>query len=113
MKSLAFWIALSGACAVAFGAFSAHGLHAATAKDWVATGAHYQGLHAVAALILLNMGHKRAALLLTIGATIFAATLYAMALGAPTWLGAITPIGGSLLILAWLSVAWRRWQMRD
>jgi uncharacterized membrane protein YgdD (TMEM256/DUF423 family) len=40
------------------------------------------------------------------GAFIFAATLYAMALGAPRWLGAITPLGGTLLIAGWLSLAW-------
>ena len=41
------------------------------------------------------------------GATIFAVTLYAMALGAPRWLGAITPIGGVLLIAGWLWLAWQ------
>jgi uncharacterized membrane protein YgdD (TMEM256/DUF423 family) len=29
-----------------------------------------------------------------------------MALGAPRWLGAITPLGGTLLIAGWLSLAW-------
>ncbi|HYZ47615.1 MAG TPA: DUF423 domain-containing protein, partial [Sphingomonas sp.] len=40
------------------------------------------------------------------GATLFAATLYAMALGAPRWLGAVTPVGGVLMIAGWLWVAW-------
>ena len=112
MRALAFGIALSGALAVAFGAFGAHGLHDAAAKDWVTTGAHYQGLHAAAALILLQMGQQRPALLMTMGAMIFAATLYAMALGAPKWLGAITPVGGTMLIGAWLWAAWRFWRAK-
>ncbi|MFZ8477398.1 DUF423 domain-containing protein [Staphylococcus aureus] len=36
----------------------------------------------------------------------FAGTLYLMALGAPRWLGAVTPIGGVLLIAGWLWLAW-------
>jgi len=30
-----------------------------------------------------------------------------MAFGAPRWLGAITPIGGVLMILGWLWLVWR------
>ena len=41
-----------------------------------------------------------------VGAAIFSGTLYALALGAPRWLGAITPLGGTLLIAGWLSLAW-------
>ena len=29
-----------------------------------------------------------------------------MALGAPRWLGAITPVGGLLLITGWVLLAW-------
>ena len=38
---------------------------------------------------------------------IFAGTLYLMALGGPRWLGAVTPIGGSLMILGWIVLAWQ------
>jgi len=113
MSRFMLWIALSGACAVAFGAFGAHGLDDATARGWVETGAHYQGLHAVAALVLLQCNYPRAARIMTLGAAIFAFTLYAMALGAPKWFGAITPIGGSLMIAAWLGVAYARWRSAD
>lgn len=44
-------------------------------------------------------------MIMLIGALIFAVTLYAMAAGAPRWLGAITPIGGAMMIAAWLCVA--------
>jgi uncharacterized membrane protein YgdD (TMEM256/DUF423 family) len=32
--------------------------------------------------------------------------LYLMAVGAPRWFGAITPIGGAALIGGWLWLAW-------
>jgi uncharacterized membrane protein YgdD (TMEM256/DUF423 family) len=49
---------------------------------------------------------RRPSWLLASGAALFAATLFAMALGAPRWLGAVTPLGGAALILGWLWLAW-------
>ena len=43
--------------------------------------------------------------LLLSGLFIFSTTLYAMALGGPRWLGAVTPIGGTLLVLGWAGFA--------
>ena len=40
------------------------------------------------------------------GSLVFSGTLYAMTLGAPRWLGAVTPIGGLLLLAGWLLLAW-------
>ena len=40
------------------------------------------------------------------GGALFAGTLYLMALGAPRWLGAVTPVGGAMLIVGWLWLAW-------
>jgi uncharacterized membrane protein YgdD (TMEM256/DUF423 family) len=40
------------------------------------------------------------------GIVIFSGSLYAMALGAPRWFGAITPIGGLAFIIGWLWLAW-------
>lgn len=97
--------ALSGAVAVAAGAFGAHGA-SGEAAEWLRTGGHYQLLHAVAALVAARMGASVPAWLFVAGAAIFAGTLYAMALGAPRWLGAVTPIGGAALIAGWLWLAW-------
>src|SRR5690606_10140939 len=47
---------------------------------------------------------SRAALCLLLGMIVFAGTLSAMALGGPRVLGAITPIGGGLLMLGWVSI---------
>ena len=98
-------IALSGGIAVAAGAFGAHGA-SGEAAEWLKTGATYQLIHAVAALAVLDrLGTKGPAIAFLVGAAIFAFTLYAMALGAPRWFGAITPIGGTLLIVGWLWLA--------
>ncbi len=42
---------------------------------------------------------------LLIGSLIFSGCLYAMVLGGPRILGAVVPIGGSLLILGWIALA--------
>lgn len=97
--------ALSAALAVAAGAFGAHGAPSAQAADWLRTGGLYQLIHAVAALAIMQFARGPAWLLL-LGGAIFALTLYAMAMGAPRWLGAVTPVGGTLLILGWLWTAW-------
>ena len=102
---VAILAALSGAIAVAAGAFGAHGA-SGEAAEWLKTGAQYQLVHVVAALVALRREARGPAWLFVLGAAIFGLTLYAMALGAPRWFGAITPIGGALLIGGWLWLAW-------
>lgn len=103
---IVLFAALSGAIAVAAGAFGAHGA-SGQAAEWLKTGATYQLLHAVAALAVVDrIGAKGPAALFVAGGAIFALTLYAMAIGAPRWLGAVTPIGGALLIIGWLWLGW-------
>ena len=97
--------ALSGAIAVGAGAFGAHGA-SGQAAEWLRTGGQYQLIHAVAALIALRLDARGPAWLFVGGGALFAVTLYLMAVGAPRWLGAITPIGGALLIGGWLWLAW-------
>ena len=105
MNALLVAAALSGALAVAAGAFGAHGASGDAAK-WLATGAHYQLVHAVAALLALRLDARGPAWLFLVGALVFAGTLYLMAAGLPRWLGAVTPIGGVMLIAGWLWLAW-------
>jgi uncharacterized membrane protein YgdD (TMEM256/DUF423 family) len=97
--------AISAALAVVAGAFGAHGAAGPQEADWLRTGGLYQLIHAVAALAIMGAARGPAILLLA-GAAVFSGTLYAMALGAPRWLGAVTPVGGSLLIIGWLWAAW-------
>jgi uncharacterized membrane protein YgdD (TMEM256/DUF423 family) len=44
-------------------------------------------------------------LLLLAGSVLFSASLYALALGAPRALGAVTPFGGALLIAGFICFA--------
>jgi len=97
--------ALSGALAVAAGALGAHGAEG-KAAEWLRTGGQYQLAHALAALLAVQLRAVGAGWLFVIGGAIFAGTLYLMAFGLPRWLGAITPIGGALLIAGWLWLAW-------
>lgn len=110
------WIvvgALWGLLGVGLGAFGAHGLKATASGQglaWWETGARYQLFHALA-LVLFGLlqqqrpgGHAVGWSFLA-GSAVFSGTLYAMALGAPRWLGAVTPIGGLGLLLGWLLLA--------
>lgn len=101
--------ALSAAIAVMAGAFGAHGASSPQAAEWLKTGGMYQLVHAVAALAVMGTARGPAALFLA-GGAIFAVTLYLMAIGEPRWLGAVTPIGGTLLIVGWLWAAWIYWR---
>ena len=97
--------ALSGAVAVAAGAFGAHGA-GPRAAELLKTGAHYQLIHSVAALVALGRPRgSTAAWAFVLGGAIFAGSLYALAFGAPRVLGAITPIGGLALIGGWVWLA--------
>ena len=98
--------ALSAALAIAAGAFGAHRFGGKEA-EWLRTGGLYQLVHAVAVLALIRVAAPGALWTLLGGAALFAGTLYAMAFGAPRWLGAVTPIGGAAMIVGWLWLAWR------
>ena len=104
--------ALAGFLAVSFGAFGAHALGDALterAAGWWETATLYLLVHAALATALSASNAEKfgaAAAVLLAGGLLFAATLYAMALGAPRWFGAITPIGGLGMLAGWAMVAW-------
>ncbi len=109
------WLALAGVngfMAVAAGAFGAHGVAGLQVKALLHTGAQYQGLHAVAALACHGLARAAprpaawAAALFGVGALVFGGSLYALALsGAKAW-GAVTPLGGLLMLGGWATVIW-------
>jgi uncharacterized membrane protein YgdD (TMEM256/DUF423 family) len=104
--------AVSAFIAVAAGAFAAHGLSDPPAKELIRTGSNYEAIHALAALICVALGPARArrlllpATLFLCGTLLFSGSLYALALGAPRWTGAITPFGGLMFLTGWASLAW-------
>lgn len=104
--------AISGFLAVAIGAFAAHGIADPQAKDWLKTGASYQFMHTMATLAcatFMNVGARgarHAPAFFLAGIVLFSGSLYAMALGAPRWLGAVTPLGGLLFLTGWVVMAW-------
>ena len=109
---ITFFGALAGFIAVALGAFGAHALESGfddKQVGWWETATLYLLVHAALATAVSAADTARfgmAALVLLMGAALFAGTLYAMALGAPRWLGAITPIGGLGLLAGWALLAW-------
>lgn len=114
----AFLVLGSLVCAVAIaaGAFGAHGLRArldARALELWETAARYL-MYSGLGLLLVGVASGRwdrallgvAGWTLFAGAAIFSGTVAALALGGPRWLGAVTPIGGVLMIAGFLFVAW-------
>ncbi|MEN8720503.1 MAG: DUF423 domain-containing protein [Oceanococcaceae bacterium] len=98
-----------GFLAVALGAFAAHGLKSrldAYALDIMATATQYALLHAVVLLALsLAPADNRwlgwAGMAFVCGTFVFSGSLYALALSGVRALGAMTPIGGLLLLIGW------------
>ena len=101
--------AVLGLLGVVAGAFGAHGLReVVSARDlanW-GTAARYQQIHAVLLAAIAMWGAPTKAIraasgLLVVGIVVFSGTLYAMVLGGPRILGAVTPLGGLCLIAGW------------
>jgi uncharacterized membrane protein YgdD (TMEM256/DUF423 family) len=113
------WLTIAslwGFMAVAAGAFGAHGVADPKAKEWLQTGGHYQLIHALAVFAcylvwreLQSPAAGVAAWLFLAGALVFSGSLYLMAFGGPRILGAVTPIGGLLLLAGWLVLGWSAW----
>ncbi|MDX2234173.1 MAG: DUF423 domain-containing protein [Hyphomonadaceae bacterium] len=104
--------ALMGCVSVIVGAFATHGVSDPRAHELMDIGARYQFMHAMASIASLtfwNWGARRARFAppaFFIGIVAFCGSLYAMALGAPSALGMITPIGGLCFLAGWLVLAW-------
>ena len=114
-----FVAAVFGALAVLLGAFAAHGLKNTLSAEYLAvlhTGVQYQFIHALALLLvaLLAQHHMSrslvfAAIFFTLGIVLFSGSLYVLVL-TQFKPGLITPLGGSLLVLGWLSLAVSAWR---
>ena len=115
MERHILWIIIGSALAalaVAIGAFGAHGLKSRVSADDLIifeTGVRYQMYHSLALILLGLIGVnfqsnvvQLPAILFLVGIIIFSGTLYLIPLTGLRWLGAITPIGGTALILGWI-----------
>ena len=113
------WISIGAvlaALSILAGAFGAHGLKAridtASLELWEMAARYlmYCGL----GLVLLGLAAKQTGrssfdapgYMLLVGGLIFSGTAATLALGGPRWMGAITPIGGLLMVGAFLYFAW-------
>lgn len=115
-KTLFVLAACLGALAVVFGAFGAHALKQRLSEDALRTfetGNRYHWYHCFALFIcawLASTGVSSpslnfAAWGFALGMILFSGSLYVLAISGIRWLGAITPIGGSFWVLAWLALA--------
>jgi uncharacterized membrane protein YgdD (TMEM256/DUF423 family) len=96
---------------VVLGAIGAHPikeqLNAIGTRDTWETAVDYQFWHALAILLwLIFHKNQRAVSTLTplcfsIGILLFSGSLYILALGGPSWLGPITPLGGLAFMVGW------------
>jgi uncharacterized membrane protein YgdD (TMEM256/DUF423 family) len=105
--------AILGGLGVAIGAFGAHTLKAmletSGRTDTFETAVRYQFYHALAllfiGLLLFRVDSKLlhySGNLMLVGTIIFSGTLYILCMTGIKWLGAITPIGGLLMIAGWV-----------
>jgi uncharacterized membrane protein YgdD (TMEM256/DUF423 family) len=102
---------LVGFSAVLLGAFGAHFLRglldkSGTTQIWQ-TGVLYHLVHAVVLLVVSGWRPvpRTAYHLILGGVIIFSGSLYTLALTNLKWFGAITPLGGLLLLAGWLVLA--------
>jgi uncharacterized membrane protein YgdD (TMEM256/DUF423 family) len=112
---------ISGAIAVACGAFGAHALEARLAPEALATfetGARYHFYHALALFGAAGASARwpgrattAAGWLFLVGTGLFSGSLYLLSLTGVRWLGAITPLGGAAFIAGWLSLAGGAWRV--
>ena len=104
--------ALMGFVCVMAGAFAAHGMGDPRAQELTRTGSLYGFIHVLASIAcapLIGLGAVRARFAPPIflsGVALFSGSLYALAFGAPRWVGAVTPPGGLAFLAGWAVLAW-------
>lgn len=104
-------VAVAGASAVLLGAFGAHALRGVLNSNHVQlwhTAVRYQMWHALAlglvAVAGVGRGRRIALTAFAAGTVLFSGSLYALALGAPHWIGILTPLGGLALVVGWVAL---------
>jgi uncharacterized membrane protein YgdD (TMEM256/DUF423 family) len=110
---VALLVGVTGASAVLLGAFGAHALRGvldARGSELWHTAVNYHAWHALALAVAAGLGCGRsgrvAMAAFVVGIVLFSGSLYALALGAPRWIGIITPFGGLAFVAGWLALGW-------
>ena len=109
---------LLGFFSVALGAFGAHALKTFLVENnrlaTFETAVQYQMIHGLALLLTGLLGYyfpkisfSPVAWLFMSGILIFSGSLYLLCASGLKWLGAITPIGGTCFLAAWLLLCWK------
>ncbi len=98
-----------GALCVLLGAFAAHGA-GPQVKTLLTTGAHYGLIHALLAIVAATLAPNNSAIrwagwLGVVGGAVFALSLALVGMASLSVMGAVAPIGGLLMIAAWLLFA--------
>lgn len=110
---------IMGAVGVAIGAFGAHALGPALEQygkvDIWNTGIQYFWVHTLASLAISFARPHTPRVACTViiwlaSILLFSGSLFALSMGAPSWVGAITPVGGIGFIIGWLQLLWMREQ---
>jgi len=116
MKKYIVIAAISGALSVVLGAFGAHGLRnilSETALNSFATGVRYQAIHSLLLLIVVSLPilsknqKQKIGTTLIVGILMFSGSIYLLAPGlvAAKYIWFVTPLGGLVLLMAWLMIA--------
>jgi len=101
--------------AVIIGAFGAHALKARLDESLMKiyqTGVEYHFYHSLGLILIgiiamnisANIWLKTSGWMMFIGIILFSGSLYSLSIFNLRWLGIITPFGGMLFVLAWLSL---------
>ena len=107
-----------GFLSVGIGAFGAHALKPFLLETnrlaTYETAVQYQMYHGLALLLCGILGilmpktdFSMVAILFLLGILIFSGSLYLLCATGIKWLGAITPLGGTAFLAAWLLMAWK------
>lgn len=116
LKLFVFLGAINAFLTVALGAFGAHGLRGRLDEYYYGvfqTGVQYHMMHAIGLMLIGILAQwlspaamNTAGWIMLFGIIIFSGSLYILSITGIKWLGAITPIGGVLFLVAWAFVAY-------
>lgn len=121
-KSLIIWGAITAALAVMLGAFGAHALKSILTTESLQsfqTAVNYQLIHGISTLVVGMMYERAQEKLLLLAGRLFLAgilcfsgSIYLLTflkhqhISFPPLIALVTPVGGILMIFAWLCTAW-------